>query len=132
MHNLKKLSVTITSIILVTGFLAIGISTPNIFADGQGQGNDNENGNAGHANKGCETAKQASEGKTKNPHCDDGTSSGGGSSSEPVDQDGDGIPNDQDNCVNAPNPDQIDNDGDGYGEICDPNDNDPNDPYSGP
>ncbi len=37
--------------------------------------------------------------------------------------DGDGVPDDEDNCPNAYNPDQIDSDGDGIGDACDINDN---------
>jgi hypothetical protein len=36
-----------------------------------------------------------------------------------ADADGDGIPDQRDNCVLAANPAQIDSDGDGYGNICD-------------
>lgn len=36
------------------------------------------------------------------------------------DRDGDGIPNDEDNCPDHPNPDQFDPDMDGFGEVCDP------------
>ena len=35
------------------------------------------------------------------------------------DSDGDGIPDDRDNCVLTPNPDQRDDDGDGVGNACD-------------
>lgn len=35
-----------------------------------------------------------------------------------ADIDGDGIPDDRDNCPNAPNPDQADADGDGLGDAC--------------
>lgn len=35
------------------------------------------------------------------------------------DSDGDGIPDDLDNCIEAPNPEQRDSDGDGYGNACD-------------
>ncbi|MDG4951355.1 thrombospondin type 3 repeat-containing protein [Weeksellaceae bacterium KMM 9724] len=38
----------------------------------------------------------------------------------PVDSDGDGIPDNVDNCPNTPNPDQADLDGDGIGDACDP------------
>lgn len=37
----------------------------------------------------------------------------------PLDSDGDGIPDDADNCVNTYNPDQSDVDGDGIGDVCD-------------
>lgn len=37
----------------------------------------------------------------------------------PLDSDGDGIPDGQDNCVNTYNPDQSDVDGDGIGDVCD-------------
>ncbi len=35
------------------------------------------------------------------------------------DRDNDGIPNDEDNCPDHPNPDQEDDDGDGVGDACD-------------
>lgn len=42
--------------------------------------------------------------------------SGPGNSS---DKDGDGVPDDEDNCISIPNPDQKDSDGDGVGDACD-------------
>jgi hypothetical protein len=38
----------------------------------------------------------------------------------PSDNDGDGIPDDADNCPAHPNPDQADSDGDGIGDACEP------------
>lgn len=38
------------------------------------------------------------------------------------DSDGDGVPDDQDNCPNVANPDQADHDKDGLGDTCDPDD----------
>jgi hypothetical protein len=35
------------------------------------------------------------------------------------DRDGDGVPDDEDNCPDVPNPDQADEDGDGLGDACD-------------
>ncbi len=37
-----------------------------------------------------------------------------------VDTDGDGVPDDEDNCPDDFNPDQLDTDGDGLGDACDP------------
>ena len=36
-----------------------------------------------------------------------------------VDTDGDGVPDNLDNCINVANPSQLDADGDGYGNACD-------------
>jgi hypothetical protein len=43
----------------------------------------------------------------------------------PLDTDGDGIPDGDDNCPTAANPDQADNDGDGIGDACDSTPNGP-------
>ena len=37
-----------------------------------------------------------------------------------IDDDGDGVCNEADNCTNTPNPGQVDSDQDGHGNICDP------------
>src|SRR6185503_19958383 len=43
----------------------------------------------------------------------------------PLDQDHDGVPDANDNCVNTANPDQANNDNDALGDVCDPDeDND--------
>lgn|GEM_PF-6197064 len=38
---------------------------------------------------------------------------------QPPDTDGDGVPDDDDNCSVTPNADQADSDGDGFGDVCD-------------
>jgi len=40
-------------------------------------------------------------------------------SAPPDDMDGDGVPDDEDNCPDIPNPEQPDSDGDGLGDECD-------------
>jgi len=96
-------------LVLVTGTTAAGLFATDAFADGQGKGNDNGKGKEGHGK--CEKATEASQGKTKNPHCD----------TEPpiTDTDSDGIPDVEDNCPNVSNVNQEDLDGDGIGDVCD-------------
>jgi len=91
--------------VLVTGAVAVGMITTDAFAAGQGKGDDNGKGKDGHGQKGCETASEASQGKTNNPHCEDA--------------DGDGIFDADDNCPGTSNADQADFDGDGTGDACD-------------
>jgi hypothetical protein len=43
-----------------------------------------------------------------------------GSAGGVADLDGDGVPDNVDNCPNIPNADQVDSDGNGTGDICDP------------
>lgn len=88
--------------VLVTGVLAINLVSSEVYASGQGKGNDNGKGKSGHAEEGCETATAASEGKTKNPHCDD---------------DGDGVSNANDVCPGFD--DNADADNDGIPDGCD-------------
>ena len=45
---------------------------------------------------------------------------------DPNDLDGDGVPNETDNCPSVANPDQSDSDGDGKGDACDPCPQNPN------
>jgi len=59
----------ITSVILLSGTLGFVLSNPDAFASGQEGGNDN--GKADHGQQGCDTAAEASEGKTVNPHCEE-------------------------------------------------------------
>jgi hypothetical protein len=55
----------------------------------------------------------------------DPTDDPGGRLDAQIDSDGDGIPDDEDNCLAHANPAQRDSDGDGYGNRCDPDvDND--------
>ena len=42
-----------------------------------------------------------------------------------IGSDGDGVPDDFDNCINVANPDQLDSDGDLIGDACDPEPNGP-------
>ena len=70
--------------ILVTGMMGFDISAPEAFADSA---------------KGCENAKESSDGKTNNPHCPDvssssssnSTSTSGGQSSGSCDTNSDGV-----------------------------------------
>jgi len=61
--------IAIISVILVAGTIGFVISSPDAFGSGQGKGNDEDKGKEGHGQQGCETATEASDGKTKNPHC---------------------------------------------------------------
>ncbi len=58
------------STVMVSGLL-LGSMGSDVFASGQEKGNDKDKGNEDHGKKGCETATEASQGKTKNPHCVD-------------------------------------------------------------
>src|SRR5919112_2274055 len=50
---------------------------------------------------------------------------GGGAGPAGSDTDGDGVPDNSDNCPQVANPDQRDEDRDGVGRVCDPSDNPP-------
>ena len=63
---------------------------------------------------GCSDDKNVDLGQTDN----------GDDSMQPVDNDGDGINDNDDNCPAIANPDQIDTDGDGMGDACDSDDDD--------
>ena len=65
------MSAIIVSVILLSGTLGYTLSNPDAFASGQGKGGDKEKGKPGHAQEGCENAKEKSKGKTKNPHCEE-------------------------------------------------------------
>jgi len=70
---MNKLSIPaiITATILLAGIAGYAISTPDAFASGQGKGGDEGKGKGGHGQEGCEKATEASQGKTKNPHCEE-------------------------------------------------------------
>jgi hypothetical protein len=65
----KLISAILTAIILTAGLFVTGLGIPDVFGSGQGKGGDADKGKEGHGEKGCEIAKAASGGKTKNPHC---------------------------------------------------------------
>lgn len=89
----KKLIVLLAALAITVGFAGTGIASP-----GKGQN-----------------------GKPTNPPCD--ADHGHPNDRSPrCDSDGDGIPDDRDNCPTVPNPDQADSDNDGIGDACD-NDN---------
>jgi Thrombospondin type 3 repeat. len=68
-----------------------------------------------------EDAKDSSEGSKSKPGKKSGKSTPTGSPLTTVtDQDGDGVPDDQDNCAKVHNPGQEDSDGDGQGDACEP------------
>ncbi len=58
------------STVMVSGLL-LGSMGSDVFASGQEKGNDGGEGKVDHGKNGCETATEASQGKTKNPHCVD-------------------------------------------------------------
>jgi len=87
--------------ILVTGIMGFGISAPEAFADSV---------------SGCENAKNASDGKTNNPNCTDGTSP---PSTCAGDSDCDGIADEVDFCPNVSMVSVDDHDGDGVIDTVD-------------
>ncbi len=70
MKKILTLSEIMIKVILLSGTLGFVLSNPDVFASGQGKGNDEDKGKEGHGQKGCETATNDSQGKTKNPHCE--------------------------------------------------------------
>ncbi len=71
MNKTLTFSVIITSVILVSGTLGFALSNTDAFASGQGGGQDQGKGKGGHDYGACEIAKEASEDRTQNPHCED-------------------------------------------------------------
>ncbi len=70
MNMTLALSAIMIAVILVSGTLGFVLTNPDAFASGQWKGNDENKGKEGHGQKGCETATNASQDKTKNPHCE--------------------------------------------------------------
>ena len=79
-------------------------------------------GNKIIANQGANTGQYTAYGSTKYQGCAVRPAIFPLEIEENNDQDGDGIPDDQDNCPTVSNPNQTDTDGDGDGNACDPDD----------
>ena len=68
----------------------------------------------------CNSKDDDCDGETDEGFVD--TDNNGVADCEDGDDDGDGIPDEQDNCQTVPNPDQLDFDFDGLGDVCDDDD----------
>ena len=92
-------------------------------------GSDSSDTEAASSGVGATSSGTTDAGTTADTDPSAGTSSsttgepGSSSTGEPgPDGDGDGAADDVDNCVDEPNPDQLDTDEDGIGDVCDPDD----------